>query len=73
MAAAWSALLGEAGSGLATRLSGQFDLSMPAIQDVVERLATGDSALPASLERMERDPFVGRLARILGSGRGGGG
>jgi 4-alpha-glucanotransferase len=29
-------------------------------------------ALPATLERMERDPFIGRLARTIGSGRGGG-
>jgi 4-alpha-glucanotransferase len=30
-------------------------------------------ALPATLEHMEGDPFVGRLARSMGSGRGGGG
>jgi hypothetical protein len=49
--AAWVAQLGDSRAELAARLAGQFDLSVPAIQDVVERLTPGEGGASAMEER----------------------
>jgi 4-alpha-glucanotransferase len=68
------AALGAAPSvlAMATLEDAQLEPRRPNLPGTVRaQRANWSRALPATLERMEHDSFIGRLARTMGSGRGG--